>query len=243
MTAVTPINRSMFALRRLGRLASPVRELVERSINTETGCWPSERPSFRCGPMKHLSRLMAPRAIALWSRAAALFGIPIVRVRLPDDSQAVGDWLVDILKNAPDSLSVSPPLFDAVSDLPPADCLLFDVSDRLHVLRVRRNSTTERLVRQRLKDVPTPASTWLHQDTPDSAEFLRAEFRKHPGLIDWIVLDIEPPTAEPPSTASVVSARKTAEAIIPDALHPSGRRAVAERNRFRLHRCPALCTT
>ena len=135
-------------------------------------------------------------------RTAELFGVQQLDLQIAQDNTVIGDWLNDCL-TAGASLhhaSVSPevacPSDTDVARAPIRDRLFFAISDRLHVLHLRRSGTVDRLLRARLT-----SQTWTSGNvrvcvgeqlvSRQQSSELQAQ-----GAIPWILLDrIDEPTA------------------------------------------------
>lgn len=157
------------------------------------------------------------------SRAAELFGRPILAFRLPDRADRIDvadlrQWLADRLSdNALPCSSglmaeVSPEVradewpddsdFHEMRQLPVADRLLFAASQRICVLSCRPGGVQERLILQHLRD-PLCGHRLIHLDEHCESAAVAGPCGHHGGVVRWVMVDADtdPPDGSPDSVA------------------------------------------
>lgn len=147
------------------------------------------------------------------TRAARLFGTPILTIKCPeDDSRSIDDWLRSLQEIEPQpidsaiELHLSPRLVsfaDSADDqigrdtAPLRDRAAIALSDRVHVLRLRRGGHIDRLVRRRLDDRSWPMSSIQIARGPGCVADDLADELQGTGAVGWVLLANEDLRAQP----------------------------------------------
>lgn len=137
-------------------------------------------------------------------RAAELFGVRVVSMECPRESETIQSWLTRIRKlevNRGGSVNqafVSPALplesdpiehtFD-LSTVPVRDKMVVAMADRLLVFHVRKNGHLEKLVRKRLDDPTAPTASVFIALGEDLVDRELADDLLDQGAVGWVVLE------------------------------------------------------
>lgn len=136
-------------------------------------------------------------------RCAALFGLRVLRIEVPDDDAMALDKWFDWIQSRQDYdtqlphqvVFLSPPIQSMdgcvpgpIRDVPVRDRAIVALSDQLFIFRVRPNGNLDRLVRARLSDPMWPVASLYVAIGPTLVQTEMADAYMHLGAIGWIVL-------------------------------------------------------